>query len=115
MNSAAALASAGLPVLPATRELWVGLLSRLPQASVFRERGYVTERGAMASDCAIYPHGTTAGRPTTPVRVIEHIESFRGPLLRYWRWSEGAKSALSISGDLDALSLLDYAIWPFLR
>ena len=32
-----------------------------------------------------------------------------GPVIRLWPWPNGMRSALCITGDLDALSLLDYA------
>jgi hypothetical protein len=52
-------------------------------------------------------------RPNTgqvnEVQLIEVIESSPSPLVRYGRWPYGSKSALCISGDLDALTLFDYA------
>jgi len=43
------------------------------------------------------------------LELIETIEASPGPLVRYWRWPDGAKSALAVTGDMDALTLLDYA------
>jgi hypothetical protein len=42
--------------------------------------------------------------------LIRHIESTDAPLVRYWRWPSEARSALCVSGDLDALTLVDYAL-----
>jgi hypothetical protein len=43
------------------------------------------------------------------MQLVGHIEASPGPLARYWRSPDGAKSALCITEDLDALTLLDYA------
>jgi hypothetical protein len=44
-----------------------------------------------------------------PVELIASIEELDVPLIRFWPWPDGNRSALCLSGDLDALSLLDYA------
>jgi hypothetical protein len=58
-------------------------------------------------------------RPNTgqvnEVQLIEVIESSPSPLVRYGRWPHGAKSALCVSGDLDALTLFDYVTRFFVR
>lgn len=43
------------------------------------------------------------------VRFIDAVESIDAPLVRFWPWPDGFRSALCLSGDLDALSLMDYA------
>jgi peptidoglycan/xylan/chitin deacetylase (PgdA/CDA1 family) len=40
--------------------------------------------------------------------VLESIASAPGPLVRVWRWPDGARSALAVSGDIDALTLRDF-------
>jgi hypothetical protein len=42
--------------------------------------------------------------------VLEAIERAPGPLVRVWRWPQGARSALAVTGDIDALTLYDFAI-----
>lgn len=44
-----------------------------------------------------------------PVKLIAGIEDLDTPLVRFWPWPDGYRSALCLSGDLDALSLMDYA------
>lgn len=97
--------------IPAGLRPFVGLP---PQASpavatFLQEQGYLLETGADAERCAVYLDEVTLSRLTSQVALIDHIESMPGPLLRYGRWPDGAKSAFCISGDLDALSLWDYA------
>ena len=38
------------------------------------------------------------------------LETGRFPLLRLGRWPGGAKSALAVTGDVDALTIWDYAL-----
>ena len=40
--------------------------------------------------------------------VIDSIASAPGPLVRVWRWPDGARSAVAVSGDIDALTLRDF-------
>lgn len=42
------------------------------------------------------------------LEMIRHIESTKNPLLRIARWPTGYRSALSVTGDLDGLTLWDY-------
>lgn len=44
--------------------------------------------------------------------VLDFIEAKRVPLVRLWRWPGGARSALSITGDIDAMTLLDFLRRP---
>ena len=46
--------------------------------------------------------------PARALAVLRHVEASTGPLVRVWRWPDGARSAVSIAGDLDALSITDY-------
>ena len=90
---------------------FVGLPTGSPESSVafLREQGYIVRSDEWAAQCAIYLDGVTQARLKSEVEWIEHIESCAGPLVRFWRWPDGARSTLSITGDLDALSLVDYA------
>ena len=99
-----------LVVAPKPRP-FVGVSPGVPSSVVsdLKEQGYIVEEGDSAVDCAVRlytasPH-TLIGEPG----LIDCIEASPGPLVRYWRWPEGRKSALCLTGDLDALSLLDYA------
>lgn len=44
-----------------------------------------------------------------PVSISDHVEGSGAPMVRLWRWPERAASALAVTGDLDAMSLGDYA------
>jgi len=97
--------------LPASPRPFVGLQDNAPERVVFflREQGYIVETGGMASSCGTYIDAETLSKLSSEVQIINYIEASPAPLVRFWRWPNGAKSALSLSGDLDALSLQDYA------
>ncbi|TMG46931.1 MAG: DUF2334 domain-containing protein [Chloroflexi bacterium] len=40
--------------------------------------------------------------------ILREIETAPGPLVRIWRWPDGARSALAVTGDVDALTLRDF-------
>ena len=96
--------------VPADPRPFVGLPASAPEpvVSFLREQGYIVDTTATAVRCAIYLDASTLDG-LTQVQLVDRIEASPGPLVRYWRWPDGAKSALCITGDLDALTLLDYA------
>lgn len=107
------------PVLqvPAEPRPFLGLDADVPEqvASFLREQGYLLETGPTAPKCATYLDAATVGRLSSEVDLIEFVEKSPGPLVKYGRWPSGTKSALSITGDLDALTLLDYVSRLFAR
>jgi hypothetical protein len=98
--------------IPAEPRPFVGLPASTPEQTVsfLEEQGYILDSGETATSCGTYIDAATLARVTTEVELINHIEASSGPLIRYWRWPDGAKSAMCVTGDLDALSLLDYAL-----
>ncbi len=79
------------------------------------EQGYILQAGDLAGRCAIYLDATVLAAHNTEVALLDYIESHPGPLVRFWRWPNGARSALAITGDLDALTLGDYATRLWVR
>jgi peptidoglycan/xylan/chitin deacetylase (PgdA/CDA1 family) len=100
---------ASLELSSAARPL-VGIAPDLPAPAIdfLLEQGYLLDRSPSAQACTIYLDEAFIGVRPNRRNWIEAIESCPGPLLRFWPWPDGCRSALSISGDLDALSLLDY-------
>jgi hypothetical protein len=45
--------------------------------------------------------------------VLDFIDDSDAPLVRIWRWPNGARSALSITGDIDSMTLIDFFRRPF--
>jgi len=96
---------------PAAPRPFVGIAPGVPEhiGLFLQDQGYILDGSEQAMHCSVYIDGTVLGKLTTEVQLIEYIEKSAGPLVRYWRWPNGAKSALSITGDLDAITLIDYA------
>ena len=90
---------------------FIGVAPDTPVAVVafLRDQGYIVETGREAFNCATYLSSTELARLQNHVRLVEFIEHSVSPLVRYWRWPANARSALCLTGDLDALSLTDYA------
>jgi hypothetical protein len=103
--------------VPAEPRPFLGLDADAPEqtASFLREQGYLLDTGQTAPRCATYLDAATLERLSSEVELVEFIEESPGPLVKYGRWPSGAKSALSITGDLDALTLLDYVSRLFAR
>ncbi len=74
-----------------------------------REQGYLLDTGEHAPDCSVVLDGETVRKLGDRPRLLEHIERSPGPLVKLSRWPDGLKGAICFAGDLDALSLWDYA------
>jgi peptidoglycan/xylan/chitin deacetylase (PgdA/CDA1 family) len=103
--------------VPAEPRPFIGLPADASEHIVtfLQEQGYILDTSETAARCGMYIDAATLAKLTSEVKLIDHIETSPGPLVRYWRWPNGAKSAMCISGDLDALTLLDYASRLFVR
>lgn len=95
----------------------VGISSNVPVAvkNFLIEQGYLIDSSDQAFLCSIFLDADNLKKVTSPVDLIDFIENSDGPLVRIWRWPDGCKCAFSVSGDLDALSLMDYAARLFVR
>ena len=102
--------------VPADPRPFVGLAAFAPETvvSFLQEQGYIVDTADTAARCGIYLDAATLAN-MTEVQLVDHIEASPTPLVRYWRWPDGAKCALCVTGDLDALTLLDYASRLFVR
>jgi len=96
--------------VPAQPRPLVGIAVDVPAhvASFLIDQGYILDTGPTAHECSIYLDADTLSRLPNQVQLVNMIEHSQAPLVRYWRWPDGARSAISITGDLDALSLVDY-------
>ena len=80
--------------------------------SFVQQQGYVVEISEQRSCYACYvDQGDFTARDER--RLLTQIEGGDGPMVRLGRWPNGARSALSITGDIDALTLWDYGLRLF--
>lgn len=72
--------------------------------------GIIVEVSDQPQHFALYFDDLGKFSETDKKRVAEEIENSSAPLIRYWRWPEKAQSALAMTGDIDALTLIDFAM-----
>jgi hypothetical protein len=82
--------------------------------SFLRQQGYIVEpaNGEQAQALVL---DAPEFAPEDERPLLSRIEEGAFPLLRLGRWPSGHGSALAISGDIDALTLLDYGLRLFGR
>ncbi len=81
-----------------------------------RWQGFVAEEGFVgldSGDAARVAHVLDEAEPLTEPRawtVLQAIDAAETPLVRLWRWPHGCRSALAVTGDIDALTLQDFFV-----
>ncbi len=74
------------------------------------DEGYVVERGA--GDCSLHLDGWRSFEDTDKRAVMEAIDVSEAPLVRIWRWPRGARCAMSLTGDVDSMTIVDFIRRP---
>lgn len=89
----------------------VGIHPSSPAAvgTFLREQGYITE---VSSEAHLYSCFVGQERFSWQDErsLLRRIERDGSPLVRLGRWPDGTRSAVSVTGDVDALSIWDYAL-----
>jgi peptidoglycan/xylan/chitin deacetylase (PgdA/CDA1 family) len=88
----------------------VGVSRRSPRdvLAFLADEGFPVET---SDDADVYgAHVDVADRTWSESSVLRTIEAGPGPLVRIWRWPNGARSAIAVTGDIDALTLQDFAL-----
>ncbi len=78
-------------------------------ARFLADQGYAVEIGGPRDAYAIYLDRTTFATEDGPP-LLAQIEASVAPLVCFGRWPDGARSALAITGDIDALTVWDYGL-----
>ena len=93
---------------------FIGLSPGCPPAlgSFLRQQGYVCEVSNEHASHAVYLDRLDFG-PEDERPLLSKIEKSSTPLVRLGRWPNGARSALCVTGDIDALTIWDYALRAF--
>lgn len=71
--------------------------------------GYIAAPAENGGLCSLQVDIDFLNGIANPVQLEQAIENSSAPLIRFWSWPDGCHSALCLTGDLDALSLVDYA------
>jgi hypothetical protein len=77
--------------------------------SFLKQQGYIVETSLNPDQYPFYLDHRAFFREDER-RLIAQIEGSDFPLARWGRWPNGARSALSVTGDIDALTLWDYGL-----
>jgi hypothetical protein len=95
--------------MPAEMRPFVGIEDAPPAILRFlNEQGYILQTGHEAQSCSVVLTPGQIGALTNEVDLVNFIERAPGPLVKFNPWPDGAKSALTITGDLDAVTVWDY-------
>jgi hypothetical protein len=78
-------------------------------ASFLRQQGYVVEVANGDRSYTVNLDRTDLAEHEER-KLLARLEKERGPLVRLGRWPDGARSALCVTGDIDALTLWDYGL-----
>ncbi|MEM2125307.1 MAG: polysaccharide deacetylase family protein [Candidatus Methanosuratincola sp.] len=76
--------------------------------SFLRQQGYIIEEAEVEGTQTLYLDQREF-RKKDERRLMTMIEESDFPLVRLGRWPDGARSALSITGDIDAMTFWDYS------
>jgi peptidoglycan/xylan/chitin deacetylase (PgdA/CDA1 family) len=93
---------------------FIGVSLACPPAlvSFLRQQGYIVQVNSDSRAYSIYLDWTDFAAKDERALLAE-IEKSAAPLVRLGRWPNGARSALCVTGDIDALTLWDYGLRLF--
>lgn len=86
----------------------IGVAPSVPYQTVkqLRDEGFMVEVSTTPGTYSIYLNDTHGIQNDS---LITAIEESGKPVIRLWRWPYGARSALSCTGDIDSITLIDFA------
>lgn len=95
---------------------WIGLSPNAPAAlqQFLRHQGFLVEVSADPQNYACYLDRKTFN-PQDERALLELLEREDFPLVRLSRWPNGARSAMCVTGDIDAFTIWDYGRRIFAR
>jgi peptidoglycan/xylan/chitin deacetylase (PgdA/CDA1 family) len=98
---------------PTRPVIGIGWDSSPAAVSFLQSEGYIVEQSDQPDDYGIYLDNLAQFVEADEKPLSRKIEQSDVPLLRYWRWPDQAKSALSVTGDIDSMTLIDFALRIF--
>lgn len=103
-------------VIRADRQPVVGVSDQTPEAvaDLLRQQGYLVASGVSADVVTCYLD-VPQFSPADLRGLLGRVETGAEPLVRLGRWPDGARSALAVTGDVDALTIWDYVLRAFGR
>lgn len=77
---------------------------------LLRNEGYIVESGEQPDNYSVYLEGLAEFDKAEEKALSQKIEQTDAPLVRYWRWPNQARSAVSVTGDIDAITINDFIL-----
>jgi peptidoglycan/xylan/chitin deacetylase (PgdA/CDA1 family) len=78
--------------------------------ALLEEEGYAVHIDRDPANYALYLNQTGELTQSEQAAIIRQVEQSPAPLVRIGRWPRGARSAISVTGDIDALTLGDFLL-----
>ncbi len=75
-----------------------------------KSEGYIVEMSEQPDSYGIYLNNLAQFHEVDEKPLSEKLDKSKAPLLRYWRWPNQARSALSVTGDIDSITLSDFGL-----
>ena len=94
--------------IPSRRLPVIGVEPAAPArlVAMLKDEGYPVVVGAPAEDCVV--HLDHSAGDLTDLAIRRRLAAATGPLVRIAPWPQGHRSALALSGDIDALTFQDF-------
>ena len=89
----------------------IGVEENAPAAVVdfLRREGYLFEINSKPETYGIYLDNLESFTEADEKALSLKIDRSNAPIVRYWRWPYDCRSALSVTGDIDSITLVDFA------
>ena len=75
--------------------------------------GFVVKQDSKPEKYGLYLSNLEQFTEADEKSLSEKIEQSNVPLIRYWRWPNRARSAISITGDIDSITVVDFVLRIF--
>jgi hypothetical protein len=94
-----------------SRRPFIGVAAEASPAlsNFLRQQGYILEVADTSDRYSLYLNQRRFTREDE-ASLLTELDRFTGPMIQLGRWANGARSALCVSGDIDALTLWDYSL-----
>jgi len=101
-------------VVEASRPPVIGVAPETAPAAVnfLKSEGFLVEKSREPRNAGIYFSDLTNFSINDEKKLSEAVNNSPVPLIRFWRWPLGARSALAVTGDIDSITLKDF-LWRF--
>ena len=73
-----------------------------------KNEGFIFEISSEENNYSVFLNDLEVLNEEDEIGVLEKIDRAHLPLIRFWRWPNGCRSVLAVTGDIDGLTSLDF-------